>query len=77
MKYKQPRRGFELGSLGPFHTTLSITPRMPPKSSDGLVSYPGHSLGEEDLTPQQRCSQCILPDWAETTKIEITSVIEK
>ena len=26
--------------------------------SDCLVSYPGPSLG--DLTPQQRCSQCIL-----------------
>ena len=29
-------------------------------SSDGLVSYPGHSLGGGRLTPLQRCSRCIL-----------------
>ena len=27
--------------------------------SDGLMSYPGHSLGE-GLTPLQTCSRCIL-----------------
>ena len=32
-----------------------------PSPSDGLVSYPGHSLGErEDLNPLQRCNWYIL-----------------
>ena len=40
---------------------LRITGASP---SDGLLSYPGHSLpevsGGEGLTPLQRCIQCIL-----------------
>ena len=40
--------------------TISLRTRSETSTSDGLVSYPGHSLGWESLTLLQRCSQCIL-----------------
>ena len=48
------------GSEGVLHIPQISKARALP--SDGLMSYPGHSLvGGGDLTPLQRCSRCILP----------------